>query len=173
MSTGSARREVETAVEAAVAHRRIHQAGGRGILITDQTGRVLSLDELSALLPEAPVVLVVEDDALVRFMASALVEDAGFTSVEARDADQAIAILEARDDIRLVFTDIDMPGTMDGLKLAHYVHRRWPPIQLLLVSGKTILNDSDLPAGSRYFPKPYAIAHIKSAIQSMVLTDPA
>jgi DNA-binding NtrC family response regulator len=74
-----------------------------------------------------------------------LVEDAGFTSVEAVDADEAVAILESRSDIAPLLTDIQMPGTMDGLGLAHSVHERWPPIRIILVSGQLKLTTSKFP----------------------------
>src|SRR3979411_777683 len=80
------------------------------------------------------VVLVVEDEMLLRMRAIDMVEDAGYTSVEAVDADEAVAILESRSDIALMFTDIQMPGSMDGLKLAHAVRERWPPVKIILVS---------------------------------------
>ena len=80
-------------------------------------------------------VLVVEDEPLSRIYASNLVEDAGFVPIQAADADEAISILEARKDIRIVFTDINLPGSMDGLKLAHAIRHRWPPIELILTSG--------------------------------------
>src|SRR3954465_15782843 len=89
------------------------------------------------------VVLVVEDEMLLRMRAIGMVEDAGYTSVEAVDADEAIAILESRSDIVLLFTDIQMPGSMDGLKLAHAVHERWPPIKIILVSGQLKLASID------------------------------
>jgi CheY-like chemotaxis protein len=79
-----------------------------------------------------------------------VVEDAGFTAIEAKDADEAIAILEKRSDITLLFTDIQMPGSMDGLKLAHAVRDRWPPIKIVVVSGQTALTQNDLPANSRF-----------------------
>src|SRR6266581_7926507 len=91
------------------------------------------------------VVLVVEDEMLLRMRAVDMVEDAGFTSVEAVDADEAVAILESRSDIALLFTDIQMPGSMDGLELAHAVHARWPPIKIILVSGQLKLSKSDIP----------------------------
>jgi CheY-like chemotaxis protein len=100
------------------------------------------------------VVLVVEDEMLLRMRAVDMVEDAGYTSVEAVDADEAVAILESRSDIALMFTDIQMPGSMDGLKLAHAVHHRWPPIKIILVSGQLKLADIDLPADSLFFGKP-------------------
>src|SRR5438270_12084536 len=94
------------------------------------------------------VVLVVEDEMLLRVQAVGMVEDAGFTSVEAVDADEAVAILESRSDIALMFTDIQMPGTMDGLKLAHIVHKRWPPIRIILVSGQLKFETIDVLSGS-------------------------
>jgi CheY-like chemotaxis protein len=100
------------------------------------------------------VVLVVEDEMLLRMRTVDMVEDAGFTSVEAVDADQAVAILESRSDIALLFTDIQMPGSMDGLKLAHAVRKRWPPIKIILVSGQLRLANIDIPADSRFFGKP-------------------
>jgi CheY-like chemotaxis protein len=75
----------------------------------------------------------------------------GFTSVDAVDADEAIAILESRSDIALLFTDIQMPGTMDGLKLARVVRQRWPPIKIILVSGQSKPPNIDIPAESRFF----------------------
>ena len=100
------------------------------------------------------VVLVVEDEMMLRMRAVDMVEDAGFTSIEAVDADEAIAILESRSDIALLFTDIQMPGQMDGLGLAHTVHDRWPPIKIILVSGQLKLTESDIPADSHFFGKP-------------------
>lgn len=101
------------------------------------------------------VVLVVEDDPIIRLGALDLVRTAGFEGLGAACADEAIAILETRPDIRLVFTDVDMPGTIDGVKLAHYIRERWPPIHLIVASGKDILEESQLPSGSVFFPKPY------------------
>ena len=85
-----------------------------------------------------PCVLVVEDEIFCRFHAVDLVEAAGYRAIEASNADEAIAILEARKDIRIVFTDIDMPGSMDGLKLARAIRDRWPPIELILTSGQSM-----------------------------------
>jgi len=101
------------------------------------------------------VVLVVEDNPLILMSALDLVAAAGFEGVGTANADEAIAILEARADIRLVFTDVEMPGTIDCVKLAHYIRERWPPIHLIVASGRAILEESQLPAGSRFFSKPY------------------
>ena len=84
-----------------------------------------------------------------------MVLSAGYEALEARDADEAIGILEARADIDLVFTDVQMPGTMDGIKLAHYIRDRWPPVKLIVASGHAIIEESNLPTGSRFFAKPY------------------
>src|SRR6266446_379746 len=114
------------------------------------------------------VVLVVEDEMLLRMRAVDMVEDAGYTSVEAVDADQAVAILESRSDIALLFTDIQMPGSMDGLGLAHSVHDRWPPIKIILVSGQLKLANIDIPVGSRFFGKPLEAKVMIAQMQSMI-----
>ncbi|MGR9496017.1 CheY-like chemotaxis protein [Rhizobium leguminosarum] len=115
------------------------------------------------------VVLVVEDSTIIRMSAVDLVLSAGYEALEACDADEAIRILESRNDIDLVFTDVQMPGTMDGIKLSHYIRDRWPPVRLIVASGAAILKESDLPTGSRAFSKPYdnlaitdAMAHLLS-----------
>ena len=101
------------------------------------------------------VVLVVEDNPIILMCALDLVATAGFQGIGATNADEAIALLEARADIHLVFTDVEMPGEIDGVKLAHYIRNRWPPIHLIVASGRTILEESQLPTGSRFFSKPY------------------
>jgi len=114
------------------------------------------------------VVLVVEDNPLILHSAVELVTTAGFASIGAENADKAISILEARSDIRVVFTDIEMPGTMDGVKLAHYIRGRWPPIHLIVASGRTIVEESQLPARSRFFSKPYDHSAIVEEITRML-----
>jgi CheY-like chemotaxis protein len=112
-------------------------------------------------------VLIVEDEPLLRLMAVDVVEDAGFSAVEASDADEAIRILESRTDITIVFTDIDMPGSMDGLRLAAAVRDRWPPIQIIVTSGYAQLVDTDLPRGAVFFRKPYDIEKVTAQLQAM------
>jgi two-component system, response regulator PdtaR len=85
-----------------------------------------------------PVVLVVEDSHIIRMCAVDLVVAAGFEALEASSADEAIQVLEGRSDIHLVFTDVSMPGSMDGIKLSHYIRKRWPPVKLIVVSGKSM-----------------------------------
>ena len=114
------------------------------------------------------VVLVVEDEMLLRMRAVDMVEDAGFTPVEAVDADEAVAILESRSDIALLFTDIQMPGSMDGLKLAHTVRERWPPIKIILVSGQLKPATLDIPADSRFFGKPLEAKDMIAEMQNLI-----
>ena len=113
-------------------------------------------------------VLVVEDEMMLRMRAVDMVEDAGFTAVEAINADDALAILESRSDIELLFTDIQMPGSMDGLKLAYAVHERWPLIKIILVSGQLKLTDSDRPPDSRFFGKPLGVKQMIAEMQDMM-----
>jgi CheY-like chemotaxis protein len=114
-----------------------------------------------------PIALVVEDEALLRILAVEVVEEAGFTAIEARDADEAVVLLESRTDITLLFTDINMPGSMDGLKLAHAVRDRWPPIKILVVSGNQRLHSSDLPTDSCFVGKPYQASALVDELRSM------
>src|SRR5690242_5132563 len=95
-------------------------------------------------------ILIVEDEALIRMESAEIVQDAGFAVVEACDADAAIRILEHRQDILVVFTDISMPGSMDGLRLAHTIHARWPSIHLLLTSGPSVQEERTLPEHARF-----------------------
>ena len=114
----------------------------------------------------APAVLIVEDEPLVRLCAVETVEAAGFTVIEAANADEAIRILENRRDIRVVFTDIHMPGSMDGLKLAHAVRNRWPPIKIIVTSGRERIAEGELPAGGRFFAKPYDPVQIQDTLRA-------
>jgi CheY-like chemotaxis protein len=114
------------------------------------------------------VVLVVEDEMLLRMRAVDMVEDAGYTPVEAIDADEAVKILESRSDIALIFTDIQMPGSMDGLGLAQAVHERWPPIKIIVVSGALKRQDIDIPANSRFFGKPLEARDMIAEMQKMI-----
>ncbi|MEL6059574.1 MULTISPECIES: response regulator [unclassified Methylobacterium] len=106
--------------------------------------------------PVTVAVLVVEDDALLRAEAVDLCIEAGFTTYEARNADQAIRILERHSEIRVLFTDIEMEGSMDGLRLAHAVRERWSPVAILVTSGRRTVTKADLPENGLFFAKPYA-----------------
>jgi len=115
-----------------------------------------------------PVILVVEDEMLPRMRAIDMVEDAGYTSVEAVDADEALAVLESRSDIALLLTDIQMPGSMDGLKLAHAVRKRWPPIKIILVSGQLKSANIDIPANSSFLEKPLEAKKILAQMRRLL-----
>ena len=111
---------------------------------------------MGPLVSRRPVVLIVEDEVLLRMDAADMIRSAGFDVVEAENAADAIEILEVRPDITVVFTDIQMPGSMDGLKLARAVRGRWPPIKIVATSGLVDVGEKDLPEGGRFLPKPYA-----------------
>lgn len=111
-----------------------------------------------------PTVLVVEDEFLVREVIQTELEDAGYEVVVAENADVAIGALEARSDIHLVFTDIDMPGSMDGLKLAAYVRDRWPPVHIIITTGKD--KPREIPANALFIPKPYVVQTVVDAVRT-------
>jgi two-component system, response regulator PdtaR len=118
----------------------------------------------------SPVVLIVEDELLLRMDSAEVIENAGFEVIEAANADEAIAILTRGPDIHVVFTDIQMPGSMDGLKLAHFVRNRWPPIKIIAASGLVRVADADLPAGSVFVPKPYRGPEVVAALRTLTGT---
>jgi CheY-like chemotaxis protein len=114
-----------------------------------------------------PIVLIVEDDFLIRMNAAEMIVAAGFKVVEAGNADQAILILEVRSDITVVFTDVQMPGSMDGLKLAVMIRRRWPPIMIVATSGLVDVRQNDLPEGGRFLRKPYSPEQIVQTLREL------
>jgi two-component system, response regulator PdtaR len=134
----------------------------------NRTFRIERFSTLRFAKPLTTGVLIVEDEFLLRLVAAEFFGDAGFKVYEASNADEAIAVLELHDDIRAVFTDVNMPGSMDGLKLAHYVRGRWPPVKLILTSGHTRPRAEDLPAGSGFFGKPYQLEKIAGSLQAMI-----
>jgi CheY-like chemotaxis protein len=101
-------------------------------------------------------VLVVEDELIIRMNTVAMIEGAGYSVLEASNADDAITLLETRPEIRVVFSDIEMPGSMDGLKLIHAVRERWPPAMLILASGRMSPLVADMPERTIFLRKPYA-----------------
>jgi CheY-like chemotaxis protein len=97
-----------------------------------------------------------------------LLANDGFDVVEAPTANDALAILKQRHlSIHVLFTDVHMPGGMDGLSLAHHARQHWPWIGILIVSGKARLSQSDLPAGSRFLSKPYDSDHVVKHIREL------
>ena len=110
------------------------------------------------------LVLVVDDEALVRMNAVAMIEQAGHQVIEAANADEAIRILDSRFDIEIVFSDVSMPGSMDGLRLVHLIRDRWPPIRLILASGKSLPEGAMPPEGSVFLCKPYDFEDLTGAL---------
>jgi two-component system, response regulator PdtaR len=108
------------------------------------------------------LVLVVEDEGLINLMTAEELRRAGYQVISAFNADEAIEMLETYSEIRLVFTDIDMPGSMDGLKLAAAVRKRWPPVRIIVTSGKRL--PDKLPEGAVFVAKPYSAAKIVETI---------
>ena len=113
-------------------------------------------------------ILIVEDEPLARMVAVAMIEDAGYLAMEADNADMAIGLLEAHSEIRLVFTDINMPGSMDGLKLANYAHGRWPPLRFIIVSGRQRPAGHHMPRGAHFHSKPYASNAIHQSLAALL-----
>jgi CheY-like chemotaxis protein len=112
--------------------------------------------------------MVVEDEPLIRLGLVSAIEDAGYKVVDAANADEAIRKLQVLDDIRLIVTDVDMPGTMDGIRLAHFVRHRWPPIQIVVISGKVGVKPGELPAGARFVSKPYQEPALINLVETMI-----
>lgn len=119
--------------------------------------------------PDLPAikVLVVEDEPILLLFATDVVEEAGYEAISAANADDAIKILMARDDISIVFTDVRMPGSMDGMKLATFIRDRWPPIEIIVTSGHLGAAPPDLPARGKFFRKPYRTQHVIDALHEM------
>ena len=111
------------------------------------------------------VILVVEDDPLVRLNAVLMIGDAGFEVLEAPDADEAIILLESRTDITVIFTDIEMPGSMDGLKLAFAVRDRWPPVTIIIASGHVRPRTDQMPPDVKFLRKPYSEAEVLASFR--------
>jgi len=122
------------------------------------------LDRVSA----PAVVLIVEDEWLLRELAVELVEEAGYVVLQAGDAEEAVTLLESRSDIAAIFTDINMPGSIDGLELAHMVRNRWPSIKIIVASGRFRLKPSDLPANSAFLEKPYRGEMVIAQLRSLI-----
>ena len=116
----------------------------------------------------SPSILVVEDEALLLITISDELRDAGFTVYEATSADHAIKLLETHPEISILFTDIDMPGSMDGLKLSAAVRHRWPPVKIIVTSGKQEPEATTMPQGSLFMAKPYLSAKLLAAINNML-----
>jgi len=116
---------------------------------------------------DAATILVVEDETLTRMIGADMIAAAGFRVIEAASADEALIILEGAE-VELMFSDVDMPGSMDGLALAEIVHARWPNVRLLLTSGHHLLADADIPDDGRFLAKPYDHRSVVAKIRTML-----
>jgi CheY-like chemotaxis protein len=112
------------------------------------------------------VVLIVQEELVIRMDVVEAFETGGFKIFQADTAEEAIDILQSEPTIRVVFTDVDLSGTMDGLTLAHYVRHRWPPTILLVGSGRAVLDTGALPSNARFVRKPYRSGHLAEAVLS-------
>lgn len=117
---------------------------------------------------QPPVVLVVDDEALLRLHAVDLLEQAGFDVIEAENAEAAIRVLEDRGDVRVLFTDIQMPGRLDGMELARQVHARWPHVVLLVTSGRLSPRDEDIPDEGAFLSKPYGPELLVKKVRGLI-----
>ena len=123
---------------------------------------------MSDISKDVAIVLVVEDEPLLRLAGIDLIESAGYQAVAASDATEAVAILESRDDIRIVFTDVDMPRGVDGMRLAAIIRDRWPPIKVIVVSGHIDDPGDVIPAETVFFSKPCREEQIVETIRQML-----
>lgn len=115
------------------------------------------------------VALVAEDEPLLRMAAADLLNDIGFRVLEASDAAAALHHLEQHPEVQLLFTDVQMPGPIDGYALARVVAHRWSHVAIVVVSGGTIPRPGDLPAKARFLPKPYRAGLILEAVQELLM----
>lgn len=106
--------------------------------------------------PANTVVLVVDDETMLRFYAVDIFEDRGFTTFEATNSVEALAALDEHPEINVLLTDINMPGTMNGLELAREVRQRWPAVRLIVASGQVRPSADEMPAGGAFVAKPFS-----------------
>ncbi|WP_432254392.1 response regulator [Limimaricola sp. AA108-03] len=112
-----------------------------------------------------PAVLVVEDEPLIRMEAIDMMEEAGFRVFDAGSADEAVALMERHEEIGILFTDVDMPGAMNGLGLAAHVRDHWPQVFIVIASGVINIDTTALPEGCSVYPKPYPTNQILAELK--------
>ena len=120
-----------------------------------------------------PVVLVVEDEPIIRMNAVEILAENGYATAEAADAAGALEILADRSDVRVLFTDVNMPGELTGVELAAEVHARWPNVLLLVTSGHAMLSNADVPDHGDFVQKPYGAAELLRRVRSLLAVSPA
>lgn len=118
---------------------------------------------------DSPVVVVAEDEALVRMLAVDILEEAGCAVIETANAEAALSVLDERSDVQVLVTDIEMPpGPLNGIDLARLTHERFPQISVVIVSGKVGPSPGDLPPGARFVPKPYSATKLTRVVQEVI-----
>jgi CheY-like chemotaxis protein len=122
--------------------------------------------------PDRPVILVVDDEALLRLSAADVLQEGGYEVVEAADAEEALAILASRGDVRMLFTDVQLPGSTDGMRLARQVHQRWPDIVLLITSGRLRPREEEIPDDGEFVPKPYEPRRLLARVRQLLASHP-
>lgn len=120
-----------------------------------------------------PVVLLVEDEFLVRTVQVDILREADFWVLEAQDADEAFEMLKQRPEVKVVLTDVDMPGSLDGFEFARLVAQGWPEVGVLVISGKTAPNPGDIPPTAVFAPKPLRPAALVEKIQALIARNEA
>ena len=118
--------------------------------------------------PAHPLALLVDDDELLRLYGADLLEQHGFAVIQAENADEAREVLEKRNDVRLLFTDIQMPGALDGMDLARQVHARWPHVLLVIASGQTAPTRAEIPDDGRFVAKPYRASELLGQVDNLM-----
>ena len=124
---------------------------------------------MGQVIPSMKSVLIVEDEVLIRLEVVDFFEDAGYEVHEAGGADEAIKLLTRYPHIGVVITDVQMPGSMDGLRLSHYIRDRYPPVLLAIVSGHANLGEGDLPTNCFFMSKPFDLKRMLRKIEGPAL----
>ena len=122
----------------------------------------------SLLAPRRAVVLLVEDEPFVRELGAMILSDAGYIVIEAANAADALVALEAAPEVELLFTDVQMPGALDGLALARQVHERWPDVRLLVASGRIRPSQDEIPDDGRFIAKPYRLDDLLKQVRELI-----
>ena len=110
---------------------------------------------------------MVEDEPLLRELSVFVLEDAGYEVREAATADEALTIMNSGSAVSVMFTDVNMPGSMDGLELARRCHRRWPGLKLIVTSGAGRVRPADVPGDGRFLAKPYALSELSRTVAEL------
>jgi DNA-binding NtrC family response regulator len=114
---------------------------------------------------DIPLILVVEDETLIRWNAVEMIFDAGWEALEAANAEEALERLSANPGVSVLFTDVNMPGSLDGVELAHIVHRSHPHMQIVITSAKGAVQDGEIPDDGTFLPKPYGVNDLQRVVE--------